>query len=172
MGATSQASRGRLRGRLSAPWCGYSASHCASIAGFGTLAGSLHRPGQSGGEFWGRGIWELESGSARAVDSELDLGLGDLGGGNEAVARGSLLITNKTQKSDATSFLHASPLLQLNVVRTAGERGVAVGTRRSCVGFGNWYALEDGTDDQADRPEADAEQPKPPVEWDGAGKGA
>lgn len=88
MGATSQASRGRLRGRLSAPWCGYSASHCASIAGFGTLAGSLHRPGQSGGEFWGRGIWELESGSARAVDSELDLGLGDLGGGNEAVVAG------------------------------------------------------------------------------------
>ena len=30
--AASQASRGRLRGRLSAAWCGYSASHCASIA--------------------------------------------------------------------------------------------------------------------------------------------
>ena len=46
MGATSQVSRGHLRGRLSAPWCGYLARRYASIAGFGTLTGHSIRRGE------------------------------------------------------------------------------------------------------------------------------
>ena len=46
MGTTSQVSRGRLRGRLSVPWCGYLARRYASIAGFGTLTGHSIRRGE------------------------------------------------------------------------------------------------------------------------------
>lgn len=70
VGATSQASRCRLRGRLSAPWCGYSASHCASIIGFRTLTGYSIGGASPAANF----RVEPVSDSAGAVESELDLG--------------------------------------------------------------------------------------------------
>jgi len=84
VGATSHASRGRLRGRLSDPWCGYSASHCASIAGFETLTRHSIGGASPAANF---GV-ELMSDAAGAAESELDLGEGFVGGGNEAVVAG------------------------------------------------------------------------------------
>ena len=83
VGATSQASRGRLRGRLSAPWCGYSASHCASIAGFGTLTGHSIGGASPAANF---GV-ELVSDSGRSRRIGARFGE-EFGQGNEAVVAG------------------------------------------------------------------------------------